>query len=203
MMSGRTEAAVLIYFRHRPDAVFTAILHAALERELGKVAALNARHDLDAWEACYPHASRRFTIQSAVPALERLLGASQALAVYGVSESQWLLLYECLANYCAELNDVAPGQPDGLLPVGEYRLAEVDFDALVALYFWDTDFLVPRGDSTAARGPAGDARGWHADPDELRLEKVEERAWREIDAGQVYRPGSHRYPDLLDEGAEF
>jgi hypothetical protein len=192
----------LIYFRHKPDPVFTAILHAALERELAKVAALRARHDLDAWEACYPHVSRRFTIQSVIPALERLSGASQAMAVYRITESQWLLLYECLANYCAELNDVAPGQPDGLLPVGDYRLAEIDFDALVALYFWDTEFLAAPRETTPSEGLEGDTHGWRVDSDESRLEKVEDPAWDERGARQWFRPGSRRYPDW-DEGADF
>lgn len=162
---------------------------------------LGARHDLGAWEACYPHASIRFTLPSAVPALERLLGSSQALAVYRVSESQWLLLYECLANYCAELNDVAPGQPDGFLPVGEYQLAEVDFDALVALYFWDTDFLVPPGEIKPVEPQSHYARGWRADSDELHVERVEEPAWGE-DEAPCFKPGSRRYPDW-DDGAEF
>ncbi|TAL09307.1 MAG: hypothetical protein EPO02_10425 [Nitrospirae bacterium] len=161
----------------------------------------NARHELDAWEACYPHASRRFTPQSAIPTLERVLGTSQALAVYRISESQWLLLYECLENYCAELNDVAPGQPGGLLPVGDYRLAEVDFDSLVALYFWDTDFLVPPGETTPVEPQSPYARGWRADSDEMHVEKVEEPVWSEGEA-PCFRPGAHRYPDWED-GAEF
>lgn len=162
---------------------------------------LSARHDLDAWEACYPHASRRFTIQSALPALERVLGVSQALAVYRITESHWLVLYECLENYCTELNDVAPGQPDGLLPVGDYRLGEIDFDALVAWYFWDTDFLAPPGERESPQDVSGYARGWRADSDELHVEKVEEPAWGE-GAAPCFRPGSRRYPDW-DEGAEF
>jgi hypothetical protein len=200
----------LIYFQHRPDAVFTAILHAALERELGKVTTLNARYDLDAWEACYPHASRRFTMQSAIPSLERLLGASQALAVYRIAESLWLLLYECLENFCAELNDVSPGQPNGLLPVGNYRLAEIDFAALIARYFWDTDFLVPLDEIkpaglTGSQGLgltedlAGYAHGWRVDTDDLCIEKVEVPVWGEHEP-QWFKPDSHRYPDW-DEGA--
>jgi hypothetical protein len=117
-----------------------------------------------------------------------------------------------MENYCAELNDVAPGQPDGLLPVGNYQLAEIDFDALVALYFWDTDFLVPPGEikpvglaGSRGAGPTEDlsgyAHGWRADSNELHVEKIEEPAWGEREA-QWFTPGSRRYPDW-DEGAEF
>jgi len=162
---------------------------------------LRTCHDLDAWEACYPHVSRRFTLQSVLPTLVRVLGISQALAVYRITESHWLVLYECLENYCAELNDVAPSQPDGLLPVGDYRLGEIDFDALVAWYFWDTDFLVPPGASESPQGVSGAAHGWRADSDELHVEKVEEPEWGE-GAAPCFRPGSRRYPDW-DEGAEF
>ena len=135
-----------------------------------------------------------------MPVLEHLLGISQALAVYRIAESQWLLLYECLENYCAELNNVAPNQPDGLLPVGDDRLAEIDFDAVVGLYFWDTDFLAPPGGIEPV-GVTG-SHGWHADSDELHVEKVEDPAWGEGET-RWFRAGSRRYPDLLDEGAEF
>ena len=129
------------------------------------------------------------------------MGTSQALAAYRISDSQWLLLYECLANYCAELNDTASGQPDGLLPVGEYGLAEIDFDAVVGVYFWDTEFLVPPGEVTPIETPSSYAHGWHADSDALHVEKVEDPAWGEGEA-PCFRPGSHRYPDW-DDGAEF
>lgn len=121
--------------------------------------------------------------------------------MYRISESQWLLLYECLANYCVELNDVAPGRPDGLLPVGDYYLAEIDFDAVVGLYFWDTEFLTPPGRPAPGENPPADAHGWHADSDALHIEKVEGPVWGAGDA-QSFRPGSRRYPDW-DEGAEF
>ncbi len=178
--------AAMIYFRHKPDEVFTAIVRAAIERERRKLAAVIARHDLDAWETCYPHASRRFTLLSVLPAFERLLEAGQGSTVYRITDSMWLLLYECLANFCAELNDVAPDQPDGVLAVGDVSLAEIDFDALVALYFWDTDFLTQPG------GPAGD---------DLRLEKVEAPAWS-AHPEPWFQSGSRRYPDW-DEGANF
>ena len=121
--------------------------------------------------------------------------------MYRISESQWLLLYECLGNYCAELNDVAPGQPGGLLPVGDYQLAEVDFDSLIALYFWDTEFLAPSGEIKPVEEQSPFARGWQADSDEMRVEKVEEPAWCAGEA-PCFRPGAHRYPDW-DDGAEF
>ena len=118
--------------------------------------------------------------------------------MYRIVDSHWLLLYECLENYCTELNDVAPSQPDGLLPVGDYHFAEIDFDALVALYFWDTDFLAP---PCEIKPSPNYAHEWRADLDELHVEKVEEPAWGEGEA-QCFRPGSSRYPDW-DDGAEF
>jgi hypothetical protein len=132
--------------------------------------------------------------------------------VYRIAESQWLMLYECLENFCAELNDVAPSQPTGLLPVGNYQLAEIDFAALIALYFWDTEFLVPLDEIkpvglTGSQGNgltedlAGYAHGWRADADDLRIEKVEVPAWGDNEL-QRFSPGSHRYPDW-DEGKEF
>ena len=121
--------------------------------------------------------------------------------MYRISDSQWLLLYECLANYCAELNDVASGQPDGLLPVGEYGLAEIDFDAVVGVYFWDTEFLVAPGEVMPVETASPDAYGWHADSDALHVEKIEYPAWGEGEA-PCFRPGYCRYPDW-DDGAEF
>ena len=51
-------------------------------------------------------------------------------------------------------NDLAPAAPKGWRPVGEFKLSEIDFDALVDIYFWDTDFLIapmPGSNFTLAR----------------------------------------------------
>ena len=86
--------------------------------------------------------------------------------------------------------------------MGEYGLAEIDFDAVVGVYFWDTEFLVPPGEVTPIETSSPYAHGWHADSDALHVEKVEGPVWVEGESQQWFRPGSRRYPDF-DEGAEF
>jgi hypothetical protein len=109
--------------------------------------------------------------------------------VYRPTDYHWLLLYEVLQNYCVIHNDLAPAAPKGWRPVGKFKLREIDFNALVDLYFWDTDFLLvpPRGCST--------------DTEDLQLERIEPSRWEDktVPENSLFNPASLRYPDR--EGA--
>ena len=131
----------MLYFRTKPDPVFLAILHQALESELQEITRISAEKDFDAWEAGYGTVCEVFTPYSALVTIEQLLIESQKVIVYRLSEYHWLLIYECLKNYCAVHQDLASQEEDHCLTITEYRLREIDFQGMVDLYFWDTDFL--------------------------------------------------------------
>ena len=58
---------------------------------------------------------------------------------YELTDYHWLVLYACLQLYCDLQNDGATGAED---QVGRYEIEQIDFDALVERFFFDTDFLL-------------------------------------------------------------
>ena len=174
----------MLYFAHKPDAVFIAILHAALESECESIKAFLDK-DLDLWEGCYPESSRYFTADTCFDILTQLYCAMRDPIVYRPADYHWLLLYEVLQNYCVIHNDLAPSAPKGWRPVGKFKLREIDFDALVDLYFWDTDFLL------------APIQGCNTDTEDIRLERIEPSRWEDktMPENSLFNPASLRYPD--------
>jgi len=185
----------MLYFQQKPDPVFTAILHEALDLLREDLGQMLADGDLSLWEANFPLSARCFKPKSAMQVAERLLKASRDADVYRVTDYHWLLLYECLEEYCFCHNDLAEGDPIGLLTIGDYRVGQIDFGLIVDLYFWDTDFLIPaevvvgmgeRGRKTMRLNDElyGIAQGWLPHPEELRLEHVKDPKWDYHDAAE-------------------
>jgi hypothetical protein len=89
----------MLYFARKPDLVFTAILHAALESE-GESIKCFVNTDADLREACYPESSRYFNAATCLDVLTELFCASRDPIVYRPTDYHWLLLYEVLQNFC-------------------------------------------------------------------------------------------------------
>lgn len=147
----------MLHFASRPDPVFTAILHNAIE-DLHRILTEPDTDPAGAeeiWKGDYPSAAACFPLALAVYTIDRLLAASRdPITVYSVTDYHWLLLYDCLDTYCKIHNDYAEEAAEKVFPVGPYEIGEIDFDAIVDHYFWDTDFLLDA--STGAEfGPDG------------------------------------------------
>ncbi len=193
----------MLRFATKTDGVFTAILHDSLEDMRDTLADLDTDAD-DFWTAQYPNATLCFTVGSAVFTLDQLLTASRDLQAYRLTDYHWLLIYDCLRVYCDIHNDNAKEAPQGALPVGPYRIGPIDFDALVDLYFWDTDFLVDHA-TLAGLGPEGResmdisnevfgiAHGLPPHPQELKIIPWGEPGWDEEDE-QPQGPLIPQYP---------
>ncbi len=183
----------MLHFANRPDPIFTAILHEAMDdlasRLSDELLELDEAEEL--WHAEYPDAAATFRVPLAVYTLLRLLHASHdPHTVYRPTDYHWLLLYACLRGYCAVHNDYTREHLDDLLPVGPYRIGAIDFHELLDLYFWDLDFLTD-AETVDALGP--DARvamdlsdeaysiAQKLPPhgEELRLELVREAPWED------------------------
>jgi len=176
----------MLRFAQPPDAVFLAILHAALEDLQETLTDLEAED----WPALYPLAARCFSADLARTTLAELLTASRAPEIYQLTDFHWLLLYDCLRAYCAIHSDYAQEVATKSLPVGPYQIGPIDFDAVMDQYFWDTDFLLD-GPTLASLSPEGRktmgvadevfgiAQGLPPHPDELTLTAWAEPGWDE------------------------
>ena len=160
----------------------------------------------EAWREVYPRSARCFTPELARATLVDLVEKLRLPEDYVPTDYHWLLLYECLQGQIAALNDdplpplvnlltaLATAQ-DALyltLPTRSKGGADfsIDFDALVDMYFWDTDFLLdaehfarlgPDAKATLGFSPStfGVTQGLAPHPDELVLRRSAEfgRFW--------------------------
>ncbi len=197
----------VIYFQTKPDAVFEAILEEALLSEMTEVKMLADDGAIDSWEGLYPESSSAFGPYTAIRLMAQLLAATRDASVYHLTDVPWLVLYECLQNFCATHNDLVEDDPQGSRAIGAFRIGRVDGEAIVTIYFWDTDFLlrpmpndrdtlehdefveepVDEGAQESSEDSVGNAV--------LPLEIVEEVAWIVPQAGAFFRTGSIEYPD--------
>jgi hypothetical protein len=155
----------------------------------------------DAWRETYPRSATCFTPELARATLVDLVDKLQLPEEYVPTDYHWLLMYECLQGQIERLSEdpLAPlvnlltalaTAQDALyltLPTRSKGGAgfSIDFDALVAMYFWDTDFLLdadhfaqltPEAKASLGFSPSafGVVQGLAPHPDELVLRRSEE-----------------------------
>ena len=196
----------MLYFQTKPDQVFDAVLHETLETERREISRISGEKDLNAWIAGYAQISHTFTPYTAIVTLEQLLAASQESTIYRLTDYHWLLIYECLKNYCAVHNDLIRDEQTGGLCIGTYHVYEIDFDQVAELYFWDFDFLLGSGGQEAFRGTATcqcEEFEMNSDltvdicpvPAQLQLTPTDEPVWRVQDTNEYLFPEWIRYSD--------
>lgn len=157
----------------------------------------------EVWREAYPLSATCFTPELALATLVDLVEKLRLPEEYVPTDYHWLLMYECLQGQIERLNE------DPLLPLVNLLTAlataqdalyltlparsqgsagfSIDFDALVDMYFWDTDFLLdaeqfarldPDAKANLGFSPSifGVVQGLAPHPDELVLRRAEEGA---------------------------
>ena len=197
----------MIYFRTKPDAVFEAILQEALLSEMTEVKMLADGGAVDSWEGLYPHTSSACSPYTAIRMMAQLLAATRDASVYQLTNMHWLLLYECLQNFCAIHNELVEDDPQDLRTIGTFRIGQVDEEAIVTIYFWDTEFLLrslsydddPFANDEFDEEPMSEVvealSHGSEEADIPLLEIVDEVAWIVPDPAAFFRTGSIEYPD--------
>jgi hypothetical protein len=155
----------------------------------------------EAWQEAYPRSATCFTPVLARATLVDLVEKLRLPEEYVPTDYHWLLMYECLQGQTEALNEdplpplvnlltaLATAQ-DALyltLPARSQGSAgfSIDFDALVDMYFWDTDFLLdaeqfarldPDAKASLGFSPSvfGVIQGLSPHPDELVLRRAAE-----------------------------
>ena len=136
-------------------AAATEIVVACLELSADLVSDFSSP---DEWHDAYPLSAKCFTSELARETLVDLLGKLRLPEEYVPTEYHWLLMYECLKVQIEVLNDMllpslgeelqtlatAPDTVYLSLPTRSQDVAgfHIDFDMLIAQYFWDIDFLM-------------------------------------------------------------
>jgi hypothetical protein len=205
----------MLRFASQPDRVFLAILHSALELARDMISPFPPSYTLTPSESAtaaedyagiFPRLAEFFDREDIVRLLDRLLEASRDPdTLYQLTDWCWLVLHECLEHFVAVHNDLGPSE------VGPYRIGEIDFGAIVDVYFWDLDFLM--GETLVDLGAFGReqmgvnpetfgiAAGLRPHPDEVHITSTE---WETPD-GKPFTPEGPekgripRYPARVTE----
>ncbi len=178
----------MLYFRTKPDSVFFTFLDCALQNELKDIQRISSSDDKETWQIGYPELERLFTPYSVVITLETLIKAHHAPQVYQVTDYHWLLLYNCLKNYCVFHNDMLAETSACFRELGGVRFGVMDLEAMTDRYFWDQEFWellyvspsepgVTYGCECAETEFLDFSYGLRPHPSSLKLSLVQDKAW--------------------------
>lgn len=174
----------MLLFACKPDKVFTAILHKALERARAELQELLL--DPEEFRVLYPNIGRCFDPDTALSTIKQLLRASRSAKLYELTDYHWLILHEVLRVFADAHNDFVQDDPAYDTQIGAYHLSEIDFDDIVDRFFGDLPFT-PNGRPTRK--------------EDLQIMPVEDSDWTlEPDDPDhaIFQSDSVKYPDLRE-----
>ena len=195
----------MLRFATKPDRIFVILLGQAIEETIGYLELDDdATDQQDSLVNMMPRSAKLFDARTVMTQLANLKTAFDQASLYQPTDYHWLLLYETLDAYCTVFNEL----PHGPL-AEEYGIERLDFDALIDLFFWDTDFLdahlplIPleaRQQLDISPETFGLTAGMKPHPDELRLKLCDAELVKTFDGEQcvTFLPGSKDYPSLPD-----
>lgn len=198
----------MIYWAKEPDALMTSIVDAAFDIAVDYIRVMEESGSQRDWEDASPQLARIFSRNDFVIELKRLDRAHRSSTIWRLGDYHWLLLYSILRDFCELYNDAEEGSPLRMTHEGT-SIQTLDFDALVSVFFWDLDFLLPFEDLEALGAANREqiglsqetfalAAGLKPHPEELKLEEVGQPKWEERDAGdaedQLFKRGCPTYP---------
>jgi hypothetical protein len=143
----------MLYFATKPDPVFAMIVDTALHH--GQVVAA----DPERWGCC-AHIRRFFPCRTGTWVLRDLRAAHRKPSAYQMSDFHWILIHTFLREFCERYNDRQDGanhRSSVTAPLGDYRIGQIAFHALVGRFFWDVESLPWIADTV--RPPACPVRG--------------------------------------------
>jgi hypothetical protein len=130
----------MLRFTRKPDSVFLAILHGALELRRDDVRRLRGKGEV-AWYLFQPELAPYFTPDVLLEVIDNLIAASKAAHLYDLTDYHWLVIYDALEVFCDLHNEEVRQSTDRRSAVGPYQIGHIDFIHMVNVFFHDTDFL--------------------------------------------------------------
>jgi hypothetical protein len=207
----------MLKFQTPPDKIFMAILTGSMEIMIDQIRELQAVHrkkeiGAGALESLMAHATRVFVPETALKTLKNMLHCHAGPGLYRLNDYHYLLLYDTLEYFCDIHNDMVLTAPNAREKKKASRIAgvhieRIDFDDLIDIYFFDTDFLIDE-DVVMNLGlerrkglgihdeTFGISQGLTPHPEELKIrEEKDEKPVLNIQT-RYWGPFSRVYPDL-------
>jgi hypothetical protein len=200
----------MLRFETNPDDVFTAILETAIEYAIDQIKVLLGTNQLDDYARILVFSQKIYPPKLALVTLEKLLECHKKPELYNLNDYHYLLIYDALYLFSSIHNN---GVKDSKTKkdrreasvIGPYRIEEIDFDAIVDLYFWDTDFLMTgqelfilgmekRREMGISKEAFAISQEFLPHPEELTL-KIYDFKPQKIRETEYFDPVSKTYPD--------
>ena len=204
----------MLRFETPPDKIFMAILEAGILFMIDQIKGINrAKEDPEnKLKDLLPSAGKVFGSDTALATLRRMLACHKRPGLYHLNDYHYLLLYDTLQYFCEVHNDMvrearSTFEKRRLSRVGAFHIERIDFDGLVDIYFYDTDFLM-EGETLMALGlerrkelglndeAFGISQDLAPHPDELKLKMQDDQNPVLIIESGYWGPGSRVYPDM-------
>ncbi len=204
----------MLRFETPPDKIFMAIVEASIRLMIDQIKEIkSAKEDANnELEDLLPSAGKVFDPATALKTLKRILACHKRPGLYHLNDYHYLLLYDTLLYFCEIHNDMVKDthskfEKQRTSRVGAFHIERIDFDALIDIYSYDTDFLMD-GDTLLGLGlesrkemglneeTFGISQGLAPHPDELKIKvQDDEKPVLVIQSG-FWGPSSRVYPDL-------
>jgi hypothetical protein len=204
----------MLRFEIPPDDVFSAILEESLAFAAEEIKDLLEAEDRQLYESILLCGHRIFRPKIALQTLDHLLACHRKPELYVLNDYHYLLIYDVLHYFSSIHHQEVKSAKGGKArreasAVGPFRIEKIDFDAIVDLYFWDTDFLLPseemielgiEGRQFMEMSPEAFSisQGLQPHPEELALH-VWDDTTQEISKSEYFAETSKRYPDFSVE----
>ncbi|MCZ6689787.1 MAG: hypothetical protein O7H41_09305 [Planctomycetota bacterium] len=193
----------MLRFSTEPDLAFAEFLATSLEYEIDQL-----RDPDDSDEGVLANYSSRtraiFNRQELQAQLEKLLEAHRSPAIYKLTDYHFLILHDVLQTHTEVHNDSLELSGE-VRRYGDVVLGKIDVDAVLDVYFFDTDFLIDPEDLDALGGERKEMMGFAEDtwgvvnelkphPEELSLRDASPDCFADDqDNERLYEPGED-YP---------
>lgn len=207
----------MLRFQQTPDKVFIEILMRSLDFVIDSIREeLDRRNGTASAAGEYlasllPLAMRVFSPEAAFVAFTDMRDKLQRPELYYLNDYHYLLLYDALELFSTIHNDAvdacetADEKRDAAM-IGEYSIEKIDFDLLVELFFYDTDFLLDPEHldaMTAEQKKCLDlnpetyslTHGLAPHPEELVLKVIDDEPYEVPELSRYFGPDSVVYPD--------
>ncbi len=207
----------MLKFQTYPDKIFGSILEKSMSlmidllRDLEENS-LDTGMSSDNLENLLPNACRVFNAETATNVLNKILVCHRDKLFYKLNDYHNLLLNDTLQNFCDIHNDMvltAANHQDKeeTSMIGETHVERINFDDLIAMFFFDTDFLLDTEtvinlglDKRQILGIHGEtfgiSQGLAPHPEELEIKPDDNDEDEMTEHSKFWSETSKEYPDM-------
>ncbi len=205
----------MLKFQTHPDRVFTVILQESMSLMVDLLRDLEENLEqtgtsTDNQDNLLPNAGRVFNAETAFNVLKQILGYHRETGLYALNDYHYLLMYDTLKYFCEIHNDRVRTAPDlrekeEASMIGGVPIERISFDDMIAMFFYDIDFLLDAETVIKLGLDKRETLGIHSEifgisqglaphPEELKLKPADNDKYEMSEQPKFWSEASKVYP---------